>query len=173
LKEAFKFKCHYCKKIGHKAENCWSKAKARNETSKKAEVTETVLQINGAKSESQWWCVDSGASSHMCSSKDQFQNIAQNDQVLNLANHSFTKIRGTGNVKIKVSNENNLRSVNLNNVMYVPDLRSNLLSVGKITDKGSTVIFENNKVYILDKDRKEIMIGQKRNHLCNVLTSLL
>jgi hypothetical protein len=68
-------------------------------------------------------------------------------------------------VKIKVSNENNLRSVNLNNVMYVPDLRSNLLSVGKITDKGSTVIFENNKVYILDKDGKEIMIGQKRNHL--------
>jgi hypothetical protein len=65
-------------------------------------------------------------------------------------------------VKIKVSNENNLRSVNLNNVMYVPDLRSNLLSVGKITDKGSTVIFENNKVYILDKDGKEIMIGQKR-----------
>jgi hypothetical protein len=129
LKEAFKFKCHYCKKIGHKAENCWSKAKARNETSKKAEVTETVLQINGAKSESQWWCVDSGASSHMCSSKDQFQNIAQNDQVLNLANHSFTKIRGTGNVKIKVSNENNLRSVNLNNVMYVPDLRSNLLYI--------------------------------------------
>jgi hypothetical protein len=49
--------------------------------------------------------------------------------------------------------------------MYVPDLRSNLLSVGKITDKGSTVIFENNKVYILDKDGKEIMIGQKRNHL--------
>jgi 23S rRNA-/tRNA-specific pseudouridylate synthase len=101
----------------------------------------------------------------MCSSKDQFQNIAQNDQVLNLTNHSFTKIRRTGNVKIKVSNENNLRSVNLNNVMYVPDLRSNLLSVGKITDKGSTVIFENNKVYILDKDGKEIMIGQKRNHL--------
>jgi hypothetical protein len=165
FKEAFKFKCHYCKKIGHKAENCWSKAKARNEISKKAEVTVTVLEINRTKSESQWWCVDSGASSHMCSSKDQFQNIAQNDQVLNLANHSFTKIRGTGNVKIKVSNENNLRSVNLNNVMYVPDLRSNLLSVGKITDKGSTVIFENNKVYILDKDGKEIMIGQKRNHL--------
>jgi hypothetical protein len=105
FKEAFRVKCHYCKKIGHKAENCWSKAKARNEISKKAEVTETVLQINRTKSESQWWCVDSGASSHMCSSKDQFQNIAQNDQVLNLANHSFTKIRGTGNVKIKVSNE--------------------------------------------------------------------
>jgi hypothetical protein len=51
------------------------------------------------------------------------------------------------------------------NALYVPDLRSNLLSVGKITDKGSTVIFENNKVYILDKDGKEIMIGQKRNHL--------
>jgi hypothetical protein len=46
--------------------------------------------------------------------------------------------------------------------MYVPDLRSNLLSVGKITDKGSTVIFENNKVYILDKDGKEIMTGKKK-----------
>jgi 23S rRNA-/tRNA-specific pseudouridylate synthase len=97
----------------------------------------------------------------VCSSKDQFQNIAQNDQVLNLANHSFTKIRGTGNVKIKVSNENNLRTVNLNNVMYVPDLRSNLLSVGKITDKGSTVIFENNKVYILDKSTSLIKMEKK------------
>jgi hypothetical protein len=58
-----------------------------------------------------------------------------------------------------------VKDVNLNNVMCVPDLRSNLLSVGKITDKGSTVIFENNKVYILDKDGKEILIGQKRNHL--------
>jgi hypothetical protein len=35
-----------------KAENCWSKAKARYEISKKAEVTEIVLQINGTKSES-------------------------------------------------------------------------------------------------------------------------
>jgi hypothetical protein len=61
---------------------------------------------------------------------------------MNLANSWSTKIVGSGTVKLSV--EEHL-TVRLDETLYVPDLRSNLLSVGKLTEHGYEVIFRRTK----------------------------
>lgn len=53
-----------------------------------------------------------------------------------------------------------LGSCEINNVIYVPDLRRNLLPVSAITEKGGKVEFYRNEV-IISKDRKTILKGKK------------
>lgn len=74
---------------------------------------------------------------------------------LNLASSESTSIEGIGSVKMEVSDD---FSVNLQKTLFVPDLKSNLLSVAKITDNGFNVLFKKDKAVsgeeILEADRK-------------------
>ncbi|KRZ83002.1 Retrovirus-related Pol polyprotein from transposon TNT 1-94 [Trichinella sp. T8] len=82
------------------------------------------------------WCLDSGASSHMCSNKEMFLSMKSMKRTLSLANNKSTEIMGTGTANLEIPGSDGMRSVKLHNTLYVPDLRSNLLSVAKITEKG-------------------------------------
>ena len=52
------------------------------------------------------------------------------------------KITGIGEVQIQTKNKGTSIDITLNNAMLVPDLHTNLLSVSKITDPGSTVTLD-------------------------------
>jgi hypothetical protein len=81
-------------------------------------------------------------------------------QTLNLANSWSTKIVGSGTVKLRV--EENL-TVRLNETLYVPDLRSNLLSVAKMTEHGFEVIFRRNEAIVTNPDTGENVIVARRD----------
>ncbi|KAH0809106.1 hypothetical protein GEV33_013683 [Tenebrio molitor] len=105
--------------------------------------------------------LDSGASLHMCSEKAKFQEIkTPKVQTLNLANSWSTKIVGSGTVRLSV--EENL-TVRLDETLYVPDLRSNLLSVAKMTEHGFEVIFRRNEAIITNPDTGENVIVARRD----------
>lgn len=79
----------------------------------------------------------------MCSQKEKFREIvAAKSKVLNLANNNSTKIEGSGVVKL---NTKESVTAKLRGTLFVPDLRSNLLSVEKITEHGFEVIFKKNE----------------------------
>lgn len=71
-------------------------------------------------------------------------NLANNDRVKK-------KITGAGNVRVSVNNQEGGTNINFENVYYVSDLRTNLLSVSKITDHGFEVRF---------REKDAIVIGQ-------------
>jgi hypothetical protein len=107
------------------------------------------------------WCLDSGASSHMCSEKAKFQEMkTPKVQTLNLANSCSTKIVGSGTVQLSM--EENL-TVRLDETLYVPDLRSNLLSVAKMTEHGFEVIFTRNEAIVTNPDTGENLIVARRD----------
>jgi len=60
---------------------------------------------------------------------------------------------------------NAIRSVRLTNALHVPDLRSNLISVAKITDAGNYVIFTKRNAKIKDGDGKTILIADRMGDL--------
>lgn len=71
---------------------------------------------------------------------------------LNLADNSTTKVESRRTVKFKVTNKDNESLVNLENTLYVPDLRTNLLSVSKITNNNLNVTSSKNEAIIRDKN---------------------
>ncbi|KAH0819226.1 hypothetical protein GEV33_003565 [Tenebrio molitor] len=146
--QRFKFACHTCGKIGHMAKDCRSKLfKPKNPKTKPTESTrkaEVVMKLHVEHNKR--WCLDSGASSHMCSEKTKFQEIkTPKVHTLHLANSWSTKIVGS------------------DETLYVPDLRSNLLSVAKMTEHGFEVIFRRNEAIVTNPDTGENVIVARRD----------
>lgn len=114
-------------------------------------IGETAMFTRETKDKIEW-CLDSGSTTHMCVEKTKFEKIENVCKTLNLANSESTNITGTGNVRMAVSNGEKEKTMNFEKVYYVPDLRSNLLSVSKITDHGYEVNFRIKDAIITGKN---------------------
>jgi hypothetical protein len=60
-------------------------------------------------------------------------------------NNSYA-IKGLGKASIKMESGNN---VHLNNVLYVPGLKKNLVSISCLEDKGDRIAFVDGKVFCM------------------------
>lgn len=111
------------------------------------------------------WCLDSGASTHLCNDERIFQEITDpNHGVLNLANNSTSETLGKGTVKFKTSVNGDLKCISLENTSHASDLRTNLMSVSKITDQGFSVLFDNKCAKILNsKGEMQLYAGRMGN----------
>ena len=112
------------------------------------------------------WCLDSGATSHLCKELQDFSEIhGTGSGKLNLANNESTEIKARGTVVFSTNNAGKQSKIRLNDTLHVPDLRTNLLSVGKITENNYDVIFRKNTAYVVDYDGKIKMEAKKINGL--------
>ena len=93
------------------------------------------------------WCIDSAATMHMCNDNLVFEKLTTNcsvKQVVVADNHS-TEVKGIGNIKLKHVDSTGVEFiVEYKNVLYVPKLRHNLLSVPILTNMGHAVLFDQN-----------------------------
>lgn len=144
-KSDFKPKCTRCFRFGHVAKNCRSKNSKTNEATFK---TEQCLSSSLESTNKYSWCT-----SHMCAVKSNFHELKENSDegTLKIAStDGFANIKGSGCVKLD-TNKNNYSAVNLTDTLYLPSLNTNLMSVGKITDKGFNITFKKNDAVITDK----------------------
>ena len=89
----------------------------------------------------------------MCSDSDIFREMCDEKRgVLNLANNFTTAINGTGTSQFTALTFGAKRNISPVNTAYVPDLRTNLLSVDKIIDSGFEVTFRKDRAEIVYKD---------------------
>jgi hypothetical protein len=97
------------------------------------------------------WVLDSGASTHICADKELFHTIRPTDSIIKWgSNNAEIKASGIGEIKIKFKNTNRLAS--LNQVLYVPELGVNLISLGIIRDKGFMAKFDKNSCKIYNNE---------------------
>lgn len=83
-----------------------------------------------------------------------------------MANGNHTKSGGHGSGFVKcVDGAGEAIDVRLDNVLYVPELDSGLISVSKIADKGYDVLFKQNSVEIIDKSKKVVALGMRSGGL--------
>ncbi|CAF1012232.1 unnamed protein product [Brachionus calyciflorus] len=57
--------------------------------------------------------------------------------------------KGIGDIVAKIKSKNEIKSITIENALYVPDL--NLISIGKLSSKGYKIVFEKEKCLILKK----------------------
>lgn len=153
--------CRICKKNNHIEKDCYFRDREtkqqKNNTEKVSFLTQTPHRTK--------WIVDSGTTSHMVNSKEYFNNMRRINSKIGVAK---TKETMTAERIGSMSFE----SCSLKEVMYVPDLSVNLLSVNAVNENGGEVTFTKSKVMIKHQN-KEILQGQKKeNGLYEIVTHL-
>lgn len=132
-------RCFYCKQPGHVIANC----QQRKQKDDRGEFDLSDLAVND-------WCMDTGASEHMCHDKSFFSQLVPSDlsRKVKVGNGNLLNVLGVGTVHLWADTGNCLLETNLSNVLYVPELKCNLFSVGCALDKGYTMTSERkNQLY--------------------------
>ena len=139
--------CNYCHKKGHIKKYCW-KLKNRTEkdnSDKGKDNSDDEDRINATSDDfllvhefepmnlvdsSTSWMIDSGASFYITSRRDLFTSYTPGDfGGVKMAHESVARCIGVGQVCLEMSNGSRLI------LKHVPDVRLNLLSVGKLCDE--------------------------------------
>ncbi|GJQ79318.1 hypothetical protein Trydic_g16185 [Trypoxylus dichotomus] len=121
--------CGICKKTNHMEKDCFYRSKNKRDQDRIGFFTEN--RDFGAQS----FAVDSGSSSHMANSRDLFSTLEATSSSIQVAKKN--EVRRKGNIEGK--------ACVLKDVLFVPDLRKNLLSVNAITENDGEVIFTKEK----------------------------
>ncbi|XP_072066951.1 uncharacterized protein [Arachis hypogaea] len=162
--------CYHCHKKGHYIKECRLLKKEASKTNlveekdliamvvKKVQnmhigmVTEVNIATQGKSLE--WW-LDSGATVHVCNDRNQFKTYEEvNNREVLMGNDNSAKVCGQGSVELNFTSE---KKLSLINVLHVPDLRKNLVSVSLLCKKGFKVVMESDKVILLKHD---VFIGK-------------
>jgi hypothetical protein len=102
--------------------------------------------------------LDSGASNHLCGRKETFvelkEGICRN---ISLGDSLKLAIEGRGKVCIF---QKKGKEEFISGVYYVPSMKSNILSIGQLLQKGYIVHVENNSLFLSDTNGKLIACVQ-------------
>jgi transposase InsO family protein len=123
--------------------------------------------INNELKKESVWIIDSGATIHMCQSKDLISDFVSSEgQNVIISDGSKIPINGFGTLKILIKDKNNgcEDKIILENVAVVPRLSVNLISVQALASLGVSVKFTENSCFI-QHPHKNILFGKVSNSI--------
>jgi GAG-pre-integrase domain len=99
------------------------------------------------------WYLDTGASNHMCGHKYLFVEM-QEIKDGQVSSDDASKIGVKGRVKIHFLH--NGKESAIENMYYVPDMKSNIMSMGQLMEKGYSVFMKDRMTHLKDKRGRSI-----------------
>lgn len=131
-----------------------------------------MAQTDEAKSEeAQAWYLDSGCSNHMCGNKEWFINLDKScNQHVKLGDDRKMKVEGRGSLRMEI----NGRVQVITSVYYVLGLKTNLLSVGQLQQKGLKIVIEDDKCEVWHKQLHMMIMesSMTRNRMFIILAKM-
>lgn len=127
-------KCFNCEKHGHFYDEYWFKKDQK--TDKEAnlaheEDVNTMLLMDitsDEKNKNEEWFLDSGCSNHMTSYREWLSSFDTSKKIsIKLDDNRNLVAEGSGNIVIR---SNDGKRIIIENVMYVPEMKCNLMSIG-------------------------------------------
>ena len=158
-------KCYYCDRPGHYKRDC-NKLKRDKETKRgksngmKSNSKANVVKCSGDDGAAfvfsasngknvRDWIVDSAATKHMTCDRDFFVDIdPKHREPVTLADNSVKYSEGIGSGNITYTKDGKEVKFLVTNVLYVPKLSINLLSVRVLTKRGYKVTFMHDECHI-------------------------
>ncbi|KAG8486018.1 hypothetical protein CXB51_019401 [Gossypium anomalum] len=153
--------CTHCKRTTHSERNYWRRPdvqcwkckqydqQAQEELVFSASSLATTTKVNCS------WLVDSGCSHHMAADVNLFKELDRSFSLrIRIGNRNLIEAKGRGDVLISSSTGNKL----ITDVLYVPDIDQNLLSVGQLVEKGYSLFFRSGSCVIEDSLGQEVVI---------------
>jgi hypothetical protein len=160
-----KVRCIACHKTGHYANKCPNKKKKKE--SKEVATASTEIDALAEKFEDSFflvatlsssnrlvqfedsgaWFVDNGPSRHMAGMRSMFLSVSETNSKCHVKNGAHTKhaVKGVGCIRFQLEPG---VSLEVDEVMYVPELKVNLLSILALEDMRYEVMFDDGHVRI-------------------------
>ena len=111
------------------------------------------------------FCVDSGCTDHLVNQKECFSNLVMLKESIKIAvakDKNYLEAVGIGDIEALSQIDDKDIKCKIKGVLYVPNLRRNLLSVKKLEISEIKTIFENGQVKLV-KNERLIGIGYRSN----------
>lgn len=115
-----------------------------------------ISEVNMVGSNQKEWWIDTGATRHVCSDKEMFNafEAIDNGEKLFVGNSATSEIKEQWKVVLKMTSR---KELTLNNVLYVPEIRKNLVSGSLLNKHGFHIVFESDKVIL---SKSVIFVGK-------------
>ena len=156
-------KCHYCGKEGHWKRDCYKRKAEDSGNQQRGGAQEfTFLAEGPVQLHRPGWIIDSGASQHLCGSREAvstYRDISK-DQAITIADGTQIKAKGIGAIELFTETT----SIKLTDVWHVPGIGKNLLSVSRMVDAGYRVEFGPTACYV-SKTGIRTLLGQRSGSL--------
>ncbi|KAL0279436.1 UNVERIFIED_CONTAM: hypothetical protein PYX00_000991 [Menopon gallinae] len=150
--------CYKCGKEGHIASECRSSPRSTNSRCE----TEALLSVAyNCRTDREQWCLDSGATRHICNNRKMFKHLDTRRSDIYTISNECVRAHGTGEVTLKLKGQN----VTLKDTLYIPKSKSNLLSVPRVTKRGYTVVFKNDRAEIKRKNGSTLVTARRAGGL--------
>lgn len=162
------FRCYSCGKPGHRKSECrsvsgvnTSSGSTSNLNSNSDNKSKIVFFVNSYVADCLTdsepgtisWYVDSACNEHLCHRECDFVSLDSVEPVdIRCANSGLLKAQKRGIINVILNSDNMGIECDIIDVLFVPELKFNLLSVNKLEANGISVLFKDGKVSLIRCD---------------------
>ncbi|XP_057996507.1 uncharacterized protein LOC131175847 [Hevea brasiliensis] len=140
--------CPTCKKTNHLENDCWQKNCSRRQDDHLFMASQSLKQVDKLT-----WIIDSGCISHMARNEDLFTSLDKLVRTkVKLGNGEMVQAEGKGTISMQIRKGTKY----ISDVLFIPSLDQNLLTVAQMLKKGYSLVFKNLWCHIRDSENCEV-----------------
>lgn len=148
--------CYKCHKLGHFQYECPNSDENANYAEYDDEEEMLLMAIEEEKGvpKEKVWFLDSGCSNHMCGNKEWFFKLDEDfRESVKLGNNSKMLVMGKGHIRLEIGGVTQV----ITDVYYIPELKSNLLSLDQLQEKNLIIVIQKDSCKVYHPEKGLIM----------------